>query len=469
MNSRTAAAAILLGATLLAGCAKTVQSQFPEQTAAEVCPDAPLRLVFTGPVTLGTRGRIVIRDGMGAPADIIDLAAIARAPAPSATGGFSRPPSAVSRLVGGVTLRYQPVVVDGNAVTIRPHVTLAYGRIYTVEIEPGVIIDEAGHPWQQSADGWSFATRSAPPAASAATLTVAADGTGDFCTVQGAIDFVPAGHAGRTTILVRRGVYHELVNIPKGKDRITLRGEDRHGSVIACANNAVLNPQHRTMMGVLADDIVIQNLTLHNLTPHGGRQAETLQVRSDRCFLLDDDFASFQDTLRLDGLVYVKNCFVAGDVDFIWGAGTIFFDRCTLRALNSGFLVQSRNNAQRVGYVFADCTIETAPGATHVVLARIHPKGYPYSNVDFIRCRMGPGIASEGWELDQGTDRDHLPVDNSQSAPNVHFWEYQSTDLSGQPLDVSHRLPVSRQLTAIEAGPLSDPARVLGAWVTAVP
>jgi pectin methylesterase-like acyl-CoA thioesterase len=327
-------------------------------------------------------------------------------------------------------------------------------------------------------------------AADAGTLTVAADGTGDFRTVQGAIDSIPPGHPGRITILVRRGIYPELVNIPSGKDRITLRGEDRHQSVIAAVNNAVLNPRHRSMMAVQADDIVIQNITLHNLTPKGGKQAETLQVRGDRCLLIDDDFFSFQDTLRLDGRIYVQNCLIAGDVDFIWGAGTIFFDRCTLRALHNGYLVQSRNNADHLGYIFSNCTIETAPAATHVVLARIHPKGYPYSNVTFLHCRMGPGIVPEGWELDVGTDRDRqlappplsaaaaaarpegresAVIDNAQPAPKVHFWEYQSTDLSGQPLDVSHRLACSRQLTDAEVAPLADATAVLGGWTHQVP
>jgi len=465
MNSRRCAAlTVLLGAALLGGC--VTSNRTPAPGAAAVCPDSPLRVVLASPATLGSSGRIVIKDAAGTTADTIDLAAARQ-----------------TRLVGGVSLRYQPVAVDGATVTIRPRVTLGYGKTYTVTIEPAVLGGQAVEPW-------SFSTRAAPPPATADDLTVAADGTGDFCTVQGAIDFIPAGRPERTTILVRRGIYNELVNIPQGKDRITLRGEDRHQSVIAGLNNAVLNPRHRTMMGVTANDIVIQNLTLRNLTPKGGRQAETLQLRGERCFLVDDDFYSFQDTLQLNGGVDVKNCFIAGDVDFIWGSGTVFFDRCTLRALNNGFLVQSRNGANRLGYIFSDCTIETAPGATHVVLARIHPKGYPYSNVAFLHCRLGPGIVPEGWELDQGTDRDRLLapppasaaaaaarpegresalIDNAQPAPNVHFWEYQSVDLSGQPADVSHRLPCSRQLTEDEAAPLSDATKVLGGWAHALP
>ena len=461
---------VLLAGILAAGLATvraelSVRARFPATGATQVCPDVPLRLDFDAPVLLGVAGKIVIRDGAGAVADTIDLAAATQ-----------------TRLVGGFLLRYHPVAAEGASLTIRPHVTLGYGRTYTVTVEPAVLTAADGAPWTGLDAPWTFGTRDAPPAAGASSVTVAADGTGDFATVQGAIDFIPAGHSGWITVTVRKGVYGELVNLPKGKDRVILRGEDRHASVIACANNAVFNPRHREMMGVQANEVVIRDLTLHNLTPKGGKQAETLRVQSDRCLLLEDDFASFQDTLRLDGRVAVTRCAIAGDVDFIWGGGTVFFDHCAITALNKGFLVQSRNGPERLGYVFADCTIETAPGLTRFVLGRIDPMLYPSSNVVFLRCKLGPGISAAGWELDRGTDRSQagsggpLPpsravvhpgsaiVDNAQPAPQVRFWEYRSMDLSGQPLSVAGRLRCSRQLTAGEAASLSDAVAVLGGW-----
>jgi pectin methylesterase-like acyl-CoA thioesterase len=461
---------LLLAGMLAAGvaaarAAPSVIGQFPATGATGICPDAPLRLDFDAPVMLGVGGKIVIRDAAGAVADTIDLAAAAQ-----------------SRVVGGFPLRYQPVVADGTSVTIRPHRTLDYGRTYTVTIEPAVLAAPDGTPWAGLGAPWSFGTRAVPPAAGSSHLVVAADGTGDFATVQGAIDFIPAGHPGWVTVTVRRGLYGERVNLPKGKDRVILRGEDRHGTVIACANNAVFNPLHREMMGVQADEVVIRNLTLHNLTPKGGKQAEALRVQSDRCLLLEDDFASFQDTLRLDGRVAVTRCAIAGDVDFIWGAGTVFFDHCTLTALNNGYLVQARNGPGRLGYVFADCTVATAPGLTRFVLGRIDPAIYPASNVVFLRCRLGPGVSAAGWELDRGAGRaapgaaGGLPpaparsqpgsptVDNAQPAPQVRFWEYGSMDLAGQPLPAAGRLPCSRQLTADEAAALSDPVAVLDGW-----
>ena len=89
-------------------------------------------------------------------------------------------------------------------------------------------------------------------------------------------------------------------------------------------------------------------------------------------------------------------------------------------------------------------------------LSRIDPTVFPYSQVAYINCSMGPHIIAEGWLLN-----------NANTAPNVQFWEYRSTDLKGAALDVSKRSPFSRQLTASEAAQWSNPSFVLGGWVPA--
>ena len=294
-----------------------------------------------------------------------------------------------------------------------------------------------------------FATR-----AVAKDLVVAADGSGDFKTVQAAINAVPANADGRTTILVRKGTYPELIVVPAEKKKLTLRGEDRKQTIIAATHNARLNPQRREMFSLLADDFRLENITLHNTTPKGGSQAETIRVRADRVVLDHCDFKSFQDTLRLDGRVYVHECYVEGDVDFIWGAGTVYFDRCDILALHDGFLVQSRNGPAKLGYVFVECKIATAPALESFVLARIDPARYPFSHVAFINCAMGKFVTPAGWVFDG--------PGAAASKEHIRFWEFQSTDLAGKPLDVSQRIAGSRQLTAAEAAQQRDLAFVLG-------
>lgn len=87
-------------------------------------------------------------------------------------------------------------------------------------------------------------------------------------------------------------------------------------------------------------------------------------------------------------------------------------------------------------------------------LARIDPTVFPYSQVAYINCAMGPHIIPAGWLLN-----------NATTAPNVQFWEYKSTNLNGSALDVSQRASFSRQLTAAEASQWSNPAFVLSGWV----
>ena len=177
--------------------------------------------------------------------------------------------------------------------------------------------------------------------------------------------------------------------------------------------------------------------------------------------LRDADFVSLQDTLLLSGRAYVENSYVEGNVDYVWGKGTAYFNKSELRTVGrAGYLVQSRNGTN-YGYVFVDSTLSTdgtAPGGTF--LARIEGDRFPFSNVSFVNCKMGAQIAPKGWLITNSTGATVESLDLSK----LKFWEYQSVDLQGAPLDVSQRDPASHQMTADEAAALRDPATVLAGW-----
>jgi pectin methylesterase-like acyl-CoA thioesterase len=288
-----------------------------------------------------------------------------------------------------------------------------------------------------------------------ADLTVAADGSGNFKTVQAAINAAPANSAKRTVILIRNGTYPELVVIPADRKNLTIRGEDRKKTIIAATNNARLNTGgRRSSFSVVADGFELENLTLHNTTPKGGSQAETLDLRADRGVIRHCNFISFQDTLRINGRVYFDECYIEGDVDFIWGNGTVYFNRCDIHAVHDGYLVQSRNRADRLGYVFVDCQLTGEPDIQRYALARIDPRVYPYSQVAFINCRIGPFLTPAGWVFDG--------PGAAASKEHIRFEEFQSTDLAGKPLDVSQRIAGSTQISAADAAKLRDVVSVLG-------
>jgi hypothetical protein len=422
----------------LARAELTVSEVVPANHEVGVCVDAPLRLSFNEIPVSGSQGRVLIkRVSDGSVVDAIDLAA-----------------TNFTDNVGGRALNYQPVRIEGNVVSIYPHShTLGYSGVYRVEIEPGVLRDRAGNAFKGFGidSPWEFTTKAAV-AKGRTNLVVAADCKGDFCTVQGAIDYVPDDNQVVTDILIRKGTYDGMVYIAPGKDHIHLRGEDRKQSILSGGNNDRLNPTRmgRALVSVEANDFVAENLTMHNTTPYRGSQAEALRVNGDKCILRNCDFLSFQDTVLLSGRVYVTNCYVEGDVDFIWGQGTAFFEQCEIKAVHDGYYLQARNSADHAGYVFLNCKLTAAPGVQRCWLARIDADRFPNSEVVFVNCRMGPQVPPAGWQV-TGTN-----------LAGLGFREFHSTDLDGKPLDVSRRHPASRQLDAAEAAAVSDAARIFG-------
>lgn len=157
----------------------------------------------------------------------------------------------------------------------------------------------------------------------------------------------------------------------------------------------------------------------------------------------------------MQGAGFVTDSFIEGDVDFMWGTGPVFIQNSELKAATSGgYYTQIRNPTGQAGFVFLNDRLTSEQGVTGTYLSRIDPNVFPYSEVVYINSAMDAQVIPEAWLLN-----------NATTAPNVQFWEYKSTDLTGAPLDVSQRAPFSRQLTSQEAAQWSDPAFVLGGWV----
>jgi len=424
----------------------------PTNYASGIDIDAPLYLTFNQAPTAGSTGRLRVYSESGALVDTIDMSA-----------------STQSRLNGTVSFNYRPIIVNGNTAAIYLHQKLAYNTSYYVTLEPGVLNDASGAPFVGFNDStvWNFSTKTSAPAAGSTALTVAADGTGDFATVQGAVDFVPASNTKRVVIFVKKGTYTEIVYVGSNKPFVTVRGEDRNLSVIQYANNNTFNPTSTTtrgLFGVDAADFTLENITLRNTTPQGGSQAEAFRGNNNRIVLNKVNLYSFQDTLLLQGQSnqggFVTDSYIEGDVDFMWGSGAVFFQNTELKMLRTdAFYDQARNGAGRNGYVYVNCKFTRAAGITGSYLSRIDPDDFPYSQVVVINSQMD-GVRADPWRFDNPS----LAV-TAANYPNIRFWEYNSRDLNGNPVDVSLRAPISRQLTAAEAVQWSDPAFVLGGWV----
>lgn len=482
----------LLG-VLLCGCAEAPQAFYPAPGAREVAPDTRLTIHFRSEPAVGAGGMIRIWDAeTDTPVDSLDLS-IPAGPAeptklpkpdytpvpydydqPRHTNATIRPgtPSGAAgptsdryqlTIIGGFTdaFHFHPVIVHGTKAEIYPHHNLlTYGRTYYVTIDDGVLTTpENDFHGIDKSDGWRFSTRASAPVGR--RLVVSADGTGDFHTVQGALDFIPDHSDEPWTVFVRNGDYEELV-YSRNKSNVTIEGESREGVYIHYPNNEVFNPhpddvatnewpgtfpsRRAAFMADNCTDVTFRNLTI--ATTLTG-QAEGLLLMGERYVLEHVTVRGSGDALQANGPVYLFDCLIEGHGDTILGRGPAFFDRCTL--ISRGPFMWIRNTEANHGNVFVDCTLRgVGDGA---VIARTNGR-YPHCEAVLLRCRL-ENIRPEGWHgLEHGTF-------------DVHYWEYDSRNLAdGTPVEVSQRAKGSRQLTAerdsLTIRNYSDPAWVLG-------
>ncbi len=233
---------------------------------------------------------------------------------------------------------------------------------------------------------------------------VAKDGSGDFFTIQEAINAVPDFRKDvRTTILVRPGTYKEKLIVPECKINVSLIGQT--GSVItydgyASRLNALGTPMSTSGSAscyIYAPDFYAENITFENSAGRVG-QAVACFVSGDRAYFKNCRFLGNQDTLYTYGKnsrQYYEDCYVEGTVDFIFGWSICVFNHCTIHSLGNGYLTApSTDQGNPYGYVFYDCKMTAADEATSVFLSR---PWRPYAQCVFIRCELGKHIAPAGW------------------------------------------------------------------------
>jgi pectinesterase len=483
---------------------------YPANRAAGVNPDTHLVVQFSSAPTIGTSGQVRIYDAAGHRlVDTLDMS-IPAGPDPSrrmtvpAGSGIPLPDSIPTSpttttpavrvtpadlhnyqldTVGGLeNFHFYPVIVHGNEATIYPHNhVLRYGHRYIVQIDTGVLDPaEGGFAGFTTDQAWTFRTKKAAPSADAARVVVAADGSGDFSTVQGAIDFVPDHPAHRVTIFIKNGMYEEIVFF-QNKSNLTIRGEDRAKVQVGYGNNSAFNPpqpgpNRRCAFSVYdSTDIELENFSVSN-SAYG--QAEGLLIFGERNIVSHMDIKGSGDAINLRGSVYLTESRIIGDGDTILGVGPAFFDHCEIQSI--GPFMWIRNTEENHGNVFVDCTFiareravarqtTSAPSSmmetralSTPVLARLpmnHGLNYPYAEAVLINCRM-KGIAPEGWG----------PIE--ADAAHLHLWEFNSIELDGRSIDTSQRQAESKQLkTPQDAETIanySKPAFVLGGWTPVV-
>lgn len=302
-------------------------------------------------------------------------------------------------------------------------------------------------------------------------IKVAKDGSGDFLSIQEAVNAIPED--GRAeTIFIKKGIYEERVEIKK--PNITLLGEDEKETIISKGYYALEVMADGYKRGTFrtytvfidAPHFTAEKLTFANIAGRGSKvgQALALYVEGDFATFKNCTLLASQDTLftgplpptvievrgfvgpkefspRVNGRQYYENCTIRGDVDFIFGSATAFFERCEIFSQNieqevNGYVTApSTPEGQTYGYVFHQCKFTSNCPPETVYLGR------PWRNFAkavFIECELGEHIKHEGFH----------DWNKKEAHETMLFAEYKNVGLGAQP---GKREAYVKQLTDEEA------------------
>lgn len=313
------------------------------------------------------------------------------------------------------------------------------------------------------------------------TISVGKGSEFEFNTIQDAlnsIDFVPSDKAG-VNIVIEPGVYEEEVTIDKPYVKFTNNNKSK--DVVISYDKANGNPDPAKNFGTdkTATVTVTENAVgfeAHNITfknsynigtEYDQTQAVALETLADKVALYDCKMIGRQDTLYLKGAskgqnvygsannarVYLKNCYIEGTVDFIFGDATAYFDSCNLYMAeykNGGHFTAPNTTLFNIGYVFNNCKLQTSDKFTSEAIQKVDlgrpwqaDAAYPNSgsNSVFINCTMPSAYNEAGFSL----------WDSNTIANKVRFYEYNSLNPNGSAVDMSKRASFAKVLTEEQA------------------
>jgi pectin methylesterase-like acyl-CoA thioesterase len=348
---------------------------------------------------------------------------------------------------GAITFNGETIMpVFGNQTVSYAHKRLMYGTEYTVDIPAGVITDRSGNAF--AGHRFSFRTMERPePAMRVFDAVVDKDGTGDYTTVQAAINGTPVNRTSPWLIFVKNGRYEELLRIPNNKPYIHLIGEDREQVTLTwgiyCSEPVpgweAMNQGNQGVsdacasMVIDASDFYAENISFENrygVEAQSGPQALAFKNTRDRVATYNCSFRSYQDTWQTSSgandRIYAYACRIEGAVDYFYNAGNALVENSLLYNVRSGSVIVAPSHPAdtRYGYVFKNCTVDgnalAADGQQKL--------GRPWKNTPravYINTVMNIPIHPEGW-----TNMGVIPA---------LFAEYNSVDRNGAALDLSNR------------------------------
>lgn len=308
-------------------------------------------------------------------------------------------------------------------------------------------------------------------------IYVAKDARGDYNTIEDALNSIPSDNKKPITIYVYNGVYVEklTINVPY----VTLVGESKehtiithhHYSKMIMPDGSTCGTFRTSTLFIDANHVTIKNITIANSSGGGSNVGKAMALYADGDNLIFENcrILGYQNTLftgplpptphlpngfigpkeyspRVNGRQYYKSCYIEGDIDFIFGSATAFFEDCILYSLydssNSnrelifkGYVTApSTPKGQEYGYIFYQCKfLSNGPDKT-VYLGRPWRN---YGKVVLIDCVLGPHIKDEGW----------YDWNKVEAQGNSFYAEYNSLGPGAYAIKEGKRVPWSYQLS----------------------
>lgn len=327
--------------------------------------------------------------------------------------------------------------ISGKTVVYR-YSGLKYATTYTFTLPAGAIEDRSGNAFEGVELTFTTMERALPDAR-VYDAVVAQDGTGDYTTVQAAIDAAPENRVKPWLIFIKEGTYNEHVDIPENKPYLNLIGQARDKVIITdnklCGGDDALHVDVGATFVVRSSDMFFENISFVNsygVEMNAGPQALALNTKNDRVVFNNCGMYSYQDTWITPSESayrgYVKNCFIEGAVDFIYNNGDYYFDGDTLNIVRTsgGYIVAPSHTVDsKWGYVFMNNVI-TAPGVPSETSVWLGRPWHNQPKTVYINTTAEVTIPAAGWYSTMG------------GIPAI-FAEYNTMDGDGNPIDLSNR------------------------------
>ena len=320
-------------------------------------------------------------------------------------------------------------------------------------------------------------------------------GSPTYRSVGAALTGMTANGGARAVVFIKNGRYREKLTIDR--PRITLRGESRDSTIITydaiadtpSPGGGTYGTRGSFTLRIVAPDFRAENLTIENSFNYAENAAKPdsdktkfrnpqgvalmTDLGSDRATFVNVRILGHQDTLFTNsGRAYFHKCYIAGHVDFIFGAGKSVFEDCDIVSLdrgsrtNNGYITAASTPLnQRFGFLFLRSRLKKespAMAASSVTLGRPwHPFADPdaVASVAFIETWMDDHIGAKGWDRMSSIDSTGTRIWYEPSS--ARFVEY-GTRGPGAVKSSSRRV-----LSTREAGRIT-PSLVLDGWMPAI-